>query len=360
MSLLTLARLEWFKIRGRRIMWLLLVILAVFAALMVLIRFGDHEFQKDRDVIDEVVFLSGAPEIDNFEVELNCTQYLAGVRPTEVPVPFTLDDIDYDGTDRKCRQELGEKNARLAVLVDEFTLPGSIGEALRWTELISIPFLAFFTVLVVGSEYGWGTLRSALMKGPGRWRFLLVKLGLIALLMAVAWLAVLAVIIIASLISTGLASGVQSGEWTSSSVGEVARDVGRAWFSGVPYIALAALLSILFSRWAGGTLAASGISIGYFLFELFSIGRLIKLFDGVAAFRWFGSAVEYDLGWNTAAWMFGRGGEPIPGFALAGAIGTADYPGDVHAFLVQLVYIVVLGGLAFWPFHRRDVTGPSG
>jgi ABC-type transport system involved in multi-copper enzyme maturation permease subunit len=360
MSLLALARWEWFKIRGRRIMWLLLIVLAVFAALMVLIRFGDHEFQKDRDAIDEVVFLSGAPEIDNFEVELNCTEYLAGVPITEVPAPFTLDDVDYDGTDRKCRQEVGEKNARLAVLVDEFTLPGSIGKALRWTELISIPFLAFFTVLVVGSEYGWGTLRSALMKGPGRWRFLLVKLVLIALLMAVAWLVVLAVIILASLVSTGLASGVEGGEWTSGAVGEVVRDLGRAWFSGLPYIALAALLSILFSRWAGGTLAASGISIGYFFFELFSIGRLIKLFDGVAAFRWFGSVVEYDLGWNTAAWMFGRGGEPISGFALAGAIGTADYPGDVHAFLVQLAYIVILGGLAFWLFHRRDVTGPSG
>ena len=167
-------------------------------------------------------------------------------------------------------------------------------------------------------------------------------------------------IILASLVSTGLASGVEGGEWTSGAVGEVVRDLGRVWFSGLPYIALAALLSILFSRWAGGTLAASGISIGYFFFELFSIGRLIKLFDGVAAFRWFGSVVEYDLGWNTAAWMFGRGGEPISGFALAGAIGTADYPGDVHAFLVQLAYIVILGGLAFWLFHRRDVTGPSG
>ena len=37
------------------------------------------------------------------------------------------------------------------------------------------------------------------------------------------------------------------------------------------------------------------------------------------------TVAEYDLGWNTAAWMFGDGGRPIPGFALAGAIGrTSD------------------------------------
>ena len=149
-------------------------------------------------------------------------------------------------------------------------------------------------------------------------------------------------------------------EMDASAFGVIARDVGRVWFAGLPYIVMAALLSILFSRWAGGTLAASGLSIGYFFFELFTIGRLIKLFDGVNGMRWFSSLVEYDLGWNTAAFLFGRAGEPIPGFALAGAIGTAKYPSDLHAFLVQLAYILILGGLAFWLFQRRDVTGPSG
>jgi len=56
--------------------------------------------------------------------------------------------------------------------------------------------------------------------------------------------------------------------------------------------------------------------------------------------------------------MFGEN-EPIPGFALAGAIGTADYPSDTHAFLVQLVFFVGLTALAFW-LQRRDVAGSSG
>ena len=356
----TLAKWEWFKLRRRRIVWVLLIGVTVFSSVMVVIRYADYEFQKDRDVVDEIIFLPSAPVIDNFEVELNCTEYLDGVPITDVPPPYTLEDIDHPGTDRKCRQEFGEIRTRLDKLIAGFIMPGSVEKALRWTGLISIPIAAFLTVLVIGSEYGWGTLRTALMKGPGRSRLLSVKLALVAAIMAVAWLAVLVAVILSSLATTALASGVDHGEMDAAAYGLIVRHLGRAWFAVLPYVALAALLSVLFSRWSSGTLAAAAVSIGYFFFELFSIGRLIKLFDGVAAFRWFGSVAEYDLGWNTAAWLFGRGGEPISGFALAGAIGTADYPGDIHAFLVQLVFIIIIGGLAFRLFKRRDVAGPSG
>jgi ABC-type transport system involved in multi-copper enzyme maturation permease subunit len=359
-SWLTIAGWEFFKVRGRRVIWILLGILVGFSSLMVVIRYADYEFQKNRDVVDEIIFLPDAPIPGTFEVELNCTEFLAGVPITEVPAPYTLDDIDLPGTDRKCRQEVEAIRSRLDKLVDGFTLPGAVEKSLRWTGLMSIPLAAFLTVLLVGSEYGWGTLRTTLMKGPGRSRLLSVKLALVATALAVTWLVALVVIIASSLITTAAVSEVSHGDIDAAAVGLIIRDLGRVWFAALPFVALAALLSVLFSTWAGGTLAATGLSVGYFLVELFSVGRLITLFDGVAAFRWFGTFVEYDLGWNTAAWLFGRAGEPIPGFALAGAIGTSEYPGDVHAFLVQLGFLAVLGGLAFWFFRRRDVAGPSG
>ncbi len=58
--------------------------------------------------------------------------------------------------------------------------------------------------------------------------------------------------------------------------------------------------------------------------------------------------------------MFGQGREPIPGFALAGAIGQVDYPSELHSFVALLIYTAVFGGLAFWLFQRRDVAGPTG
>lgn len=350
-------RWEWFKLRGRRVLWVMLALLILFSSLIVLVRFGDYEFVKDRPVQDELVFFADRrPEDD---VKVDCEEFLAGARP-ELPPGFTLDDVDIGLTENECRLELQDFAGRLVKLEDDFTLPGAFTKGLRWTELLAIPVIAFFTVLVVGSEYGWGTLRTMLMKGPGRTRVLGAKLALVALIMAAVWILVALAIVATSLIVTATDAGVDHRAWTSGATGEVVRDVGRAWFSGLPYIALAALLSVLFSSFAGGTLAAVAVATGYFFFELFSIGRLIQLFDGVAGMRWFATAAEFDLGWNTAGWMFGRDGVPIPGFALAGAIGTAQYPGDVHAFLVQLFYVFLLGGLAFWLFRRKDVAGSSG
>ena len=326
---------------------------------MVLLRFGDYQFQKDRAIVDEVLFAPGLP-LPPEEVKVDCQAFLDGARPAEFPPGFTAADIDVGLTTRECEKEIAEITARLDRHVTQFTLPGTIPWTLRWTQLISVPILAFLTVLVLGSEYAWGTLRTVLMRGPGRSKLLAVKLGFVVVALAVTWLIVLLTVIATSAIVTSFAEGIGHGDWTASTFGDVLGGTARAWFSGLPYVALAAVLAIAFSRWASGTMAATGLAIGVFFFELFSMGRLIKLFDGVSGFAWFGTVAGFDLGWNTAAWMFGEGGEPIPGFALAGAIGVVDYPGDGHAFLVLSAYLIVFTALAFAMFRRLDVAGPTG
>ena len=359
MSWWTLLKWEWFKLRGRRIIWALLAVIVVFSSLIVIIRYADYEFQKDRDVVDEIAFLPGSPEAD--EVSINCTELVEqGIVPTVVPAPYTVDQIDVDRTLVVCRKEIADIQGRIDKLVRGFTLPAASEQALRWTELLSIPFLAFMTVLIVGSEYGWGTLRTTLMRGTGRWRLLSVKLAVVGMVLAVMWIVVFGVIVGTSLVTTALSDTASHGSWTAAATRTAIGDVGRAWFAGVPYVALAAMLTVLFSSWAGGTLAASGLSFGYFFFDMFTSGRLIKLLDGVDGMRWFGDLIEYDLGWNTAAWLFGRSGEPISGFNLVGAIGQAGYPGELHSFLVQAAYAALFLGVAFWQFQKRDVTGPSG
>ena len=51
--------------------------------------------------------------------------------------------------------------------------------------------------------------------------------------------------------------------------------------------------------------------------------------------------------------------------AVVGAEVTRDgvsleTPGTLHAFVVMLVYIVVLGVAAFWLFMRKDIAGATG
>ncbi len=324
-----------------------------------LLRFGDYEFQKDRAIQDEVLFAPGLP-LPPDEVVVDCQAFLDGARPTEFPAGFTVDDIDVELTSRECEKEIAEITARLDRHVTQFTLPGAVGWSIRWAVLISVPMVAFLTVLVLGSEYSWGTLRTMLMRGVSRSRLLAVKIGFVVAALAATWLIALGAVVLTSLIVTALSSGVSHGDWTSTAVGSVFEDTARAWFAGLPYMALAALFAVAFSRWASGILAATGFSIGIFFVELFTMGRLIKLFDGVSGMSWFGTVAEYDLGWNTAALMFGDGGEPIRGFALSGAIGVVNYPTDLHAFLVLLAYLAVFTAAAFALFRRRDVAGPTG
>ncbi len=360
MTWLTLLRWEWFKLRGRRVVWALVAVLVVFSALAVFIRFADWQFQKDRDVTDEVIFVPDAPVIENFEVDVNCTEFLAGGPLPEIPSPYTIDDVDVGATSRECRKEVSDINGRLDRLIDQFTLPTAIPHATRWTALLSVPFAAFLTVMLIGSEYGWGTLRTVLMRGVGRSRLLAAKLLLVLIVLAAVWVAVLVAITLSAAVATAAASGISHGSLGGAALGDALAITGRAFVAGLPYVALAALLSILFSSWAGGMLAATAVSIVYFFVDVFSVGRLIQLFEDAAGFGWFATVAELDLGWNTAAWLFGEGGEPVRGFQLAGAIGKADYPGDVHAFVVLAAFTVVLGALAFWLMRTRDVAGPSG
>ncbi len=359
MSFLGLLAWERFKLRGRRIVWLLLLVAVAFAAFMVLLRFGEYQFRKDASVRDELVFLPGSPKPDD-EIDVDCQAFLDGEIPTDLPAPLTVDDIDVGLTTNECTLEIEGVRERLVFLVEDFTLPGATAPALRWTGMIAIPLVAFFTVLLVGSEYAWGTLRTNLSRGVGRRRLLAAKLALVAAAVAVMWLVVLAVVMLTSVVATAIVAGVGHGDWTGGAVGDLIADLLKVWFSGLPYVTLAALLSILFSRWASGTVAAAAVSVGYFFFNLFSMARVIQLFEGQAGFGWVADLARFDLGWNSAAWLFGKGGEPIRGFNLVGAIGRVAYPGDLWAFLVQAAYTALFAGIAFWLFTRRDVTGPSG
>ena len=360
---MTLVRWEWWKVRSRRVIWVLLAILVGFGSLMVLIRYADYQFQVDKAIVDEVIFSPNAVELDTVQMDLDCTAFVeTGQLPDtdEFPAGVTAADVDRDRTAQECRKEIAGREGRFQQQISDFTLPGANPKAVRWAVLLGIPFSAFVTVMVIGSEYVWGTLRTSLMKGVARWRFLLAKLILLAIVFLSAWIAVAILAGLTSLVVTAFASGVGHGDVGWALVGNGLEIALRAWWATLPYMVFAALLVVLFSRSSGGTLAAVGVAVGVFFMELFSVGWLIKLFDGQAAFRWFASLAEFDLGWNTAAIMYGDGGTPVPGFSLGGAIGVTDYPSDLHAFASLAVWLAVIGWAAFWLIRRRDVTGPSG
>ena len=103
-----------------------------------------------------------------------------------------------------------------------FLLPGSVTLGLRSMFGLAIVLIVTLSASMMGTEYGWGTLRTALARGPGRWQLLVAKFG-ISSLAGLGGLIIAAVFIgISSLVTTGLAE--------NSSGIDVVRRVAGSYF----------------------------------------------------------------------------------------------------------------------------------
>ena len=228
-----------------------------------------------------------------------------------------------------------------------FVLPSSLITALRINYPLGAILIMILTSTVVGSEYGWGTLRTALAKGPGRWQFLVSKALLLALLGLATLLLVSLTVAISSLIATYLTLDdtgwfVQTSQWSEFGV-----VLGKTAFGLVPYMVIGLFFTVLTSSSAGGV----STSLAYYFVVEHAVTPLLSfLFD------WFDPISNYVLGHAVDGWMAEFGGA----VGLAALANSDGLPSVLHGFLVMLGYIVVAGAASLWLFQRRDVTGARG
>ena len=234
------------------------------------------------------------------------------------------------------------------VIPQNLLLPGSIEFALTVGYAIALVAVVVWTASALGSEFGWGTFRTVLAKGPGRWRFLLSIFALMVG-MGVTWLIALCLAAGVSSAVVGLLEGggsiATSGEWNAALV-----KLGKSAVALVPYIAMTMFFAVLTSS-AG---AATAITLVYkFLVE--------NVLAAVLLFRvdWYGAVSDYVLGLAVSGWL-AQGGDS-DGSQLLLAIGGADgLSGKVHGLLVMSAYTVVFMGATLWLFQRRDIGGAKG
>jgi ABC-2 type transport system permease protein len=277
-AILTVARWEWFKLRRRWLPWILLAIL---------------------------VLISQLGPWGGFMAYRNLGLQMGG------PVP-------------------------LAALRDSFTLPGSIGTALAPVQLISLVLLTVLAASVIGSEYGFGTLRPIVGRGTPRW----AALGGKFVMILAAALAALIVVAGVTALSSILAAGPAGSATGTASWGDAALALGRTWTSFIPYLALVGAVTVL-TRSASAGMA---IGLGYYLGEPVLM-TLLPLFSD-----WFRTAAEYMPVHVISAWT-GRS-SPLP-FAQ-----SSLETGGIAALLA--LYTVAFAAFAFWLFQRRDIRGASG
>ena len=280
------------------------------------------------------------PTRQRVSVDLTCDDVFKGRVPSDAPPQLGIEDFAL-----QCQRSLEEERVKRRDMLDRVVLPGSVANALTVVHGFGVILIAIMTASLLGTEFGWGTLRMVLAKGTGRWQLLSAKLLLLALLAGAALVIIAAATAVSSVIVASLVSERPEAppEWA-----EVAATFCRAWFALLPYVALAGLVTVV----ASSSVAGIATAVGYFFTEWVVAALLLSQFD------WAQNVADYMLGRNITAWMMGSGGGELPILGTSTPIG--EFPELSHAFIVLATYLLVLGGLAFWHFQRKDIGGGVG
>ena len=345
-----LVRWEWFKTQRRQMPWILLIIPLLFTQLG---HWGTYFSYRAPIDVDRGIGMAGAgpvqvageggETIQMVSVDLDCEDVLEGKVPSPLPAQMVS---SVENLRIQCQESLDREMQDRRDMLDRITLPGSVPNALDLTHGFGVILIAILTASMLGSEFGLGTLRMILAKGTGRWQLLSAKLVLMALLAGAA----LAIVAVATAISSlAVTTLVEERPEEPMAWAEVATAFGRTWFSLLPYVLLAGLVSVVASSSIVGITAA----IGYLFTEVIVVAVLLSNSD------WAQNVADYMLGRNITAWMMGSGREGLE-IIVGTSTPVGEFPGMSHAFLVLLGYMVVFAGLLFWNFQRKDIGGASG
>ncbi len=197
--------------------------------------------------------------------------------------------------------------------------------------------LIVFAASHVGSEFGWGTLRTLLAHGAGRATFLAAKL------LSIAGFGVLFIFVgvIAAIIGSYLATTIAAGDTSGLDLGAISTAAAKGYYTFLPYMALAALIAVV-SRSAGAGIAAG-------LIVYFTEGLVASLL--VQLNKDFANIVNYGLSRNASALTrvaVTTSASPETNFAAL--------PGEGQAAIVLAMYTVLFVALAYWRLRTRDVT----
>lgn len=197
--------------------------------------------------------------------------------------------------------------------------------------------LIIFAASQVGTEFGWGTLRTLLAHGAGRATFLGAKL------LSIAGFGVLFIFagVVAAIIGSYLATTMAGGDTSGVDLGAISTAAARGYYTFLPYMALAALIAVV-SRSAGAGIAAG-------LIVYFAEGLVASLL--VQLNKDFANIVNYGLSRNASALTrtaMTTSASPETNFAAL--------PGEGQAAIVLAVYTALFVALAYWRLRTRDIT----
>ena len=327
--------------------WILLAVAVVFVQIGVWVAYAAYHNETLQEFASGgSSYLGATIEVDGepVSVEVSCVDMVEGRIPPEIDrLPENARQAFLEDMERFRDESCGTTTARESFR-EGFVLPSAATESIR-SALGIVPILLMILAgSIVGTEYGMGTLRTVLTRGTGRWTLLSSKLVLLVLI-AAAGLVVVSVVtavasVFAALIPPSEEGGLADlGKWSDLGVTFV-----KAVYGLAPYVALGSLLAVLTQSSA----VSISTSLVYYVVELIAT-PLLGLNEKLE------KLTDFILGSNVNNWMESA----FVTVEINESGGLAEQPDALHAFLVILVYTVVLAA-AFWIFQRRDIAGARG
>ena len=338
---------EWFKLRRRWMPWILLVPLVVIPQIWLWAEFVAHG-NIDYYERPSLYFQDGEGGTLEFScADLDDGTVAAGL--ATLPEQYRQEGMEGVAQMRDlevCKGQFVDQVRAREWHSQVFVAPISLANGMVITHLMAMIFMVFLASSLMGSEYGQGTLQTALTSGVTRWRFLASK-AILAVLLSVAALTIVSVSVLAgSLLATSMVpEGMElsdPGEWSTVLV-----MFGKVIYGLVPYIALTLFLTVL----TRSTSLGVSLAIGYIFAEAIIISFLGYRFED---YGWFQNFLDLMLGPAVSGWLVEEGvraaGEDAAFFPLDKA------QNNLKAFLVILAYTAVLGGAALRILQRSDIT----
>jgi ABC-2 type transport system permease protein len=304
--MLKLINVEFYKLMRR---WLPYVSLLVLILLLAITKISAYSGYSN--------FMSRNPdaEIQSGTTSITITSTFTG--PDGQPIPGSTHIESFD--------------------VGPLVLPDAMDSVLSTISGLGVILVIILAAQVVGSEYGWGTIRQTLIKGVSRRKFLLAKFLTLALAIIAGVLIIVVVGFLIGMLTTAMVSGgIDWGFMTWGYVGGLLADIGRILLILAIYLAMTVLLCILLR--SAGTGMAVGLGV-YFADSI--LAGLTSITSGFLK-----ELFRFGIGYNVQQFT---------------ASDTAQIMGEAVRPLWQssgilLVWGVLFVAAAFYFLRRQDLT----
>ena len=345
---LRLTKWEWFKLQRRWMPWILLGIAVLLAQLGLWASYVAYH----NDTVQEVFSGGTSSFATSFErdgetvsVEMSCADIVNDRTPpeldqlTEEQKQIFLNDVEEFFGEGACDNFQAADEFRKG-----FTLPDSITGAIGGFSSVGPLLIMVLAASIIGSEYGWGTMRNVLTRGTGRWQILSAKL-LLLLRLCSDVLIILAVLAVVSSLIAGVIPPNETGELADPGEWlDIVIEYLKIVYSLLPFIALSVFLTVLTSSTAVGI----AVSIGYYLVEAI-LSPLLNLNETLS------NVTDYLLVASVNTWNATSLVE-----VEVNSVSGEQSSDALQAFLVILVYTAVLLAASYYIFMRRDIAGARG